>query len=924
MSDSNPPGTAVTTMTSAADPLHDDIRLVGRILGQVIREQTTDATFNLVETVRRTAVGSRRNGVAGVDQLVTDLAQIDIDDTLHVIRAFGWLALLANTAEDVHLEIRRRHHLDAGAPPQRGSLEAVLDELFGTDDLDIAHLADLIETVSVTPVLTAHPTEVKRQTVLAVVNRVADLLEERAIFATSPSRLAEIDAAITTEILTLWQTAVLRLSKLRVIDEINEALRYYPTSLFEVIPSLQGELESQLFRRLDAVGAPPRALEATGVIKMGSWIGGDRDGNPFVTAEVLDEAATANATAALREHLRAVFLLSRQLSMSERLIQPSADLLELAERSGDDSPFRADEPYRRALNGMYARLWAYAAALTPSPAAPPPKTAERAYESISELGDDLDIVAASLRSHGSGLLATKLVDPVRRSVRTFGAHLCGLDLRQNSAIHEQVIAEVLAAAGVHDDYLSLSESDRCDVLTNELNTPRSLRITGHDYSALTTSELAVFETAARLHRRLGAAVIPHIIISKAESASDVLEVALLAHEVGLVGPGHGAIDIVPLFETIADLRSCGDVINELLSNEVYRSIVAARNNSQEVMIGYSDSNKDGGYLMSHWSLTRAQRTLVAVTEQHGVHLRLFHGRGGTVGRGGGPAYDAILAQPSGSVRGSLRITEQGEMVAAKYARPVTARRNLETLLSATVLASCRAPSPEDSDRDALLEEVASASLRAYRSLVYDDSDFLGFFRSITPIAEISQLNVGSRPASRTASNRIEDLRAIPWVFAWSQCRLSIPGWYGVGSALEHCGAGSVEALRTLHRSSPELQTILSNLAMVLAKVDLEIASHYAEHLTGEVSGADRILDRITNEYDRTIELLADVRETPDLLSDNPVLARSITHRFPYLDPLHVLQVDLLGRYRAGDHDELVQRGIQLTLNAIATGLRNSG
>ncbi len=924
MSDPTKPGAAATTAEHAADPLRDDIRLLGRILGQVIREQTTDDTFNLVETVRRTAVGSRRNGVAGVDQLVTDLAQIDIHDTLHVVRAFGWLALLANTAEDVHLEIRRRHHLDAGAPAQRGSLEAVLDELCSGDDLDIEQLADLIETVSVTPVLTAHPTEVKRQTVLAVVNRVADLLEERTTFATSPSRLAEIDAAITTEILTLWQTAVLRLSKLRVIDEINEALRYYPTSLFEVIPSLQGELDSRLSRRLDAAGVTDRAIDTTGVIKMGSWIGGDRDGNPFVTADVLDEAVTANAAAALREHLRSIFLLSRQLSMSERLIRPSTELMALAERSGDDSPFRADEPYRRALNGMYARLWAYAAGVVPNPAAPPPKTNETAYGSISELADDLDIVATSLRSHGSGLLASTLVDPVRRSVRTFGAHLCGLDLRQNSAIHEQVIAEILATAGVHDDYLSLSEVDRRDVLTTELTTPRPLRITGHDYSELTTGELAVFETAARLHHRLGEAVIPHLIISKAESVSDVLEVALLAHEVGMMGPGRSMIDIVPLFETIADLRSCGDIVDELLSNEVYRSIVAARNNTQEVMIGYSDSNKDGGYLMSHWSLARAQRALVAVTERHGVHLRLFHGRGGTVGRGGGPAYEAILAQPAGSVRGSLRITEQGEMVAAKYARPVTARRNLETLVSATVLASCGSPIPEDSDRDALLDEVASASLRAYRSLVYDDVEFLGFFRSITPIAEISQLNVGSRPASRTASNRIEDLRAIPWVFAWSQCRLSIPGWYGVGSALEHCGTDSVDSLRALHRSSPELQTILSNLAMVLAKVDLQIAGHYADHLTDEAAGATRILARITGEYERTIDLLADVRETSDLLGDNPVLARSIRHRFPYLDPLHVLQVGLLRRYRAGDDDELVQRGIQLTLNAIATGLRNSG
>lgn len=921
MSDPTPP---VSASTERADALREDIRLLGRILGQVIREQTSEATFERVEAVRRSAVGSRRSGSAGVERLKADLSDLSIDDTLHVIRAFGWLALLANTAEDVHLEIRRRHHLDAGAPPQRGSFEAVLDELFASGTVEAAAIGDLIESISVTPVLTAHPTEVKRQTVLAVVNRVADLLEERSIFATSPSRTVEIDEAITAEILTLWQTAVLRLSKLRVVDEINEALRYYPTSLFEVIPSLQGDLEAQLSRRVNDSAGSRREIDASAVIKMGSWIGGDRDGNPFVTAEVLEEAVNANVTAALREHLRAVYTLSRQLSMSQRLITPTPDLIALAERSGDDSPFRADEPYRRALNGMYARLWAYASDVTPDPAAPPPKFAEAAYASLDELSADLDIVADSLRSHGADLLAASLVDPARRSVRTFGAHLCGLDLRQNSAVHEVVIAEIFAVAGVHEDYLALAETQRVSILAAELASPRPLRVPGHVYSDLTDTELSVFQTAARLHGRLGPAVIPHLVISKAESVSDVLEVALLAHEVGLMTPGHAALDIVPLFETIADLEHCGDVIDRLLSNDVYRSIVAARNNTQEVMIGYSDSNKDGGYLMSHWSLTRAQRALVDVTERHGVHLRLFHGRGGTVGRGGGPAYDAILAQPAGSVRGSLRITEQGEMVAAKYARPVTARRNLETLVSATLLASCRPSTPEDPDRDALLDEVASASLDAYRGLVYDDAEFLGFFRSITPIAEISQLNVGSRPASRTASDRIEDLRAIPWVFAWSQCRLSIPGWYGVGSALEQCGTASVEALRALHRGSAELRTILSNLAMVLAKVDLEIASHYAEHLTTDIGGAERIFARIRDEHRRTLDVLAEIRETRDLLADNPVLARSIANRFPYLDPLHVLQVDLLGRYRAGDHDELVQRGIQLTLNAIATGLRNSG
>jgi len=914
-----------TPADTAPDPLRDDIRLLGRILGDVIRDQTTDETFDLVERVRRTAVGGRRDGASAVNRLVHDLTDIDIHGILHVIRAFGWLALLANTAEDVHLELRRRHHLDSGHGAQRGSFQAVLNELIEDLAIDAEVIVERVAHLTVTPVLTAHPTEVRRQTVLEVVNRVADLLERRALYASSQSRLDEIDEAIATEILTLWQTAVLRLSKLRVVDEINEALRYYSTSLFSVVPKLQGDLEDLLRDRLPAL-SDPAAIDAGGVIRMGSWIGGDRDGNPFVTADVLEQAVSANAIAALRHHLGSVNRLSRQLSMSQRLITPTPALLALADRSGDDSPFRADEPYRRALNGMYARLWGLAARLVTDAPGPAPKFSAVAYASIDELIEDLDTVAQSLRSHGAGLLAHNLVEPVRRSARTFGTHLCSLDLRQNSAVHAAVIAELFATAGVCDEYLDLNEAARCDLLAIELSNPRPLIVERHRYSEVCAGEIAVFETAADLHRRFGPGVIPHLIISKAESPSDVLEVAVLARHVGLIDVADARcdIDIVPLFETIDDLGRAGAVIDSLLSNDVYRQLVAWRHDIHEVMIGYSDSNKDGGYLMSQSALAGAQRDLVAVTASHGVRLRLFHGRGGTVGRGGGPAYDAILAQPPGSVRGRLRITEQGEMVAAKYARPVTARRNLETLVSATMLASSRTSEQLDPDAEMIFDEVAVASFDAYRSLVYGDAEFLGVFNAITPIAEISHLNVGSRPASRTASGRIEDLRAIPWVFAWSQCRLSIPGWYGAGTALEQAGPDQLAALRNAYQRSAAVQTTLSNLAMLLAKVDLEIAAHYAEHLAAGTAGTERIFSIMTREHQRTVAMLSEVRETPDLLIDNPVLARSIRNRFPYLDPLHVLQVELLGRFRRGDHDELVQRGIQLTLNAIATGLRNSG
>jgi phosphoenolpyruvate carboxylase len=887
----------------------DDIRLLGRILGEVIADQAGAPVFDLIERVRRTAVESRRQGESPISALGVDLDGAEIDDILHVVRAFGWLALLANTAEDLHLEHRRREHLDAGEVDRPGGVAATMTALLDTG-IDASAVANALGHLRVSPVLTAHPTEVRRQTILDVVERISDLLEHRRLVPSSPSATAEVDTALRDEVLTLWQTAILRLSKLRVNDEVNEALRYYASSLFTVVPQLQAEVEHLAQARLG------RTIDGTDLIQMGSWIGGDRDGNPFVTSEVLAHAVTANASAAARHHLLGLIGLSRKLSMSARLVSPTAELLALAEASGDDSIFRADEPYRRALRGIHARLWATFAEVLDEVPGTEPRHPLPPYASISECVDDLRAVERSLESHGAADLALHRVAPLRRAIATFGTHLCRLDLRQNSAVHEQVIADLTRSSGF--DYRTASEDDRI-VLLLDLMQGRATLAAASEPAVL--SELAVLDTAARAQRLHGRGVLGQLIISKAESVSDVLEVAVLAEHAGLE-----PLDIAPLFETIDDLRSGPEVIDRLLSLPVYRDRVAALGNVHEVMIGYSDSNKDGGYLMSQWSLHRAQRRLVGVAARHGVHLRLFHGRGGTVGRGGGPAHEAILAQPVGTVNGDIRVTEQGEMVAAKYSRPVTAARNLETLVSATLTATLR--SGDDDDPvvdDDLMDLLADASHRAYRSLVHDDPDFAGFFRSVTPVSEISRLNVGSRPASRSASDRIDDLRAIPWVFAWSQCRLSLPGWFGLGSALAAAeAAGRLNEVVVLNQGSRFTRTALSNAAMVLAKVDLGIAERYVDRLAVDRSAAERIFAAISEEHATTIRLLTEVTGSGDLLADNPVLARSITNRFPYLDPLHVLQVDLLQRLRAGDDSELVQRGIQLTLNAIATGLRNSG
>lgn len=904
--------------THDASTPSDDIRLLGRLLGDVVREQAGDDTFNLIESVRRLAVDGRRTDPSSIEDLTAELQSVDIEDALHVIRAFGWLALLANTAEDVHAERRRRSHLDAGDGHRPGSTASAIERLTssGTPRQEIA---SVLNTLSVTPVLTAHPTEVRRQTVLDVVDRIADLLDRRSFRAESPSVIAEVDDTLRLEILTLWQTAVLRLSKLRVRDEINETLRHYRSSLYEVIPALRAEVNSVARAALD------QSIDSLHLVSMGSWIGGDRDGNPFVTADVLRLAVQANASEAFAHHLAAVWQLSRDLSMSARLVQPTNELIALAERSQDDSVFRADEPYRRAVKGIYARLSATSQLLIDDIPGNAPHTELPAYEHVGECIADLSVVSESLRSHGAEQIADAKVEPVRAALTTFGWHLCSLDLRQNSAVNERVVDELLRASGVCADYLDRSEADRVELLLSAIESPVVLHDAQHGYSDKVAEEFEVYFAAADAVRRFGPNVIRHLIISMAKSASDVLEVLLLGREAGI-----DDVDIVPLFETIEDLQNAPRIVDGLASIDWYRQHLGQRNDIQEVMVGYSDSNKDGGYLRSQWSLFTAQHEIAEVADRHGLALRLFHGRGGTVGRGGGPAHDAILAQPPGSVRGAIRITEQGEMVAAKYSRPVTAYRNLDTLVAATLISSLRdahdgndvAETPQGR---ALIDAVAASAMTNYRSLVYDDPKFTSFFRSVTPVGEISSLNVGSRPASRTASNRIEDLRAIPWVFAWSQCRLSIPGWFGVGSALTEVSSDvGVDAITAVYEGSPFFRSVVSNMAMVLAKVDLEIADHYVTNLAADIDHACDVMTRLRDDHRAALRWVSILTGSEDLLGDNPVLARSIENRFPYLDPLHVLQVEMLQRLRAGNDDELVRRGLQLTLNAIATGLRNSG
>ena len=932
--------------TDPGDSPDEDIRLLGRVLGSVIAEQAGVEVFETVEAIRKLAVEVRRNGGSDDARLGAAMSEMDIPTTLHVIRAFCWFSFLSNIAQDVHQSRRRRHHRSIGSPPQEGTISHAFEVAMAAGS-EPDELVALLRSVEVSPVFTAHPTEVRRKTILDTQRRIASMLEQRGRSRLDAIEHTEWEAELRMHVLTLWQTALLRLSKLRVRDEIDDALRYYQLTLLSEIPRLQLDVHRELSNLAG------HDVDMAPLLRMGSWIGGDRDGNPFVTAEVLQWAVERQATVALRHHLQSLLQLGLDLSLSSRLVTPTAALLELAEASGDDSQFRADEPYRRALRGMYARLAATALRTLGTVPGPDPIGTRQPYANPDELLADLAVVDASLRSHGAATLADAHVGPLHQSVASFGFHLCSLDLRQNSEVHERTVAELLAAAGVCSHYPALDEAERVRLLRTELSSARPLASAFVQYSAETISELSILRTAADARDRFGAMIIRHNVISKCQSVSDVLEVAVLCKEVGLLIPGTDdslALDIVPLFETIDDLAHAGDVIGSLIALPEYRRwLDHSRDGRQEVMLGYSDSNKDGGYLASNWALYRAEVAVVAAAATACVRLRFFHGRGGTVGRGGGPSYLAILAQPRGAVDGSLRLTEQGEVIAARYADASLARRSLEALLAATIEASLPRTELHDppSDFSTAMDEMAALSLRHYRSLVYDTPRFAQLFREMTPINEIATLNIGSRPASRSPSDRIEDLRAIPWVFSWSQCRIMLPGWYGTGTAFaEWVGTSSEREalLARMAREWPFFRSVMSNMGMVLAKTDLGIAARYRD-LASDEELAHNVFERISAEHALCLDWLQRITGGGPL-ADNPTLARSITDRFPYLDPLNHLQLDLLRRIRAdaaqagddtvapndvapndvapSDTSELVSRAIQLTINGLAAGLRNSG
>lgn len=915
-------------------PLLEDIRLLGRILGDVIREQEGVDTFELVERIRKLSVAFRRDADHEADRALKGLLKsLTGDQAVRVIRAFTYFSHLANLAEDRH-HIRRRQVHERAGDTQEGSIEVALARL-RWGGIHAKTVAQTLAHSYLSPVLTAHPTEVQRKSILDAERDLARLLTERDEIraraqprdALAPRELAANEAQMRARVAQLWQTRLLRFTRLTVADEIETALSYYEATFLREIPKLYGQLEQEL-------GNQPVAS----FLRMGQWIGGDRDGNPNVSAETLEYALRRQCEVALRHYLTELFWLGSELSLSAMLVQVTPEMQALAERSPDVNEHRMDEPYRRAVTGMYARLAATLREFTGGEAARHAVPPQNPYLRAEDLLADLRTIRDSLLAHHGAAIVQQRLRPLIRAVEVFGFHLATVDLRQNSEQHEEVVAELLAAARITKDYRALDEAGKQQVLLQLLNDARPLRVLDADYGELARKELAIFETAQRMVRRYGRAAIRHYIISHTEAVSDLLEVMVLQKEVGLL---HGTLDdharcdliVVPLFETIADLRNAAAIMRDFYALPGIARMVQRSGAEQDIMLGYSDSNKDGGIFTSNWELYRAEIALVDLFDRlanaHDIQLRLFHGRGGTVGRGGGPSYQAILAQPPGTVRGQIRLTEQGEVIASKYANPEIGRRNLETLVAATLEATLLQPTkPASKAFLQAAETLSQASMKAYRGLVYDTPGFADYFFSATPIREIAELNISSRPASRKALQKLEDLRAVPWSFSWGQSRVTLNGWFGFGSAVEaFLAAGDrkeqAALLQKMYRQWPFFRALLSNIDMVLAKSDLALGSRYSG-LVPDARLRKRIFGAIEAEWQRTVVALNLITGEKQRLAGNAALARSIRHRFPYIDPLHHLQVELVRRWREGQADERARRGIHLSINGIAAGLRNTG
>ncbi len=922
----------LTVVDSAESRLSDNIALLSALLNTAIYDTVGADDFALIESIRQTALKVHQtHDQAASLQLEQLLSGLTPAQTVCVVRAFSYFKHLVNLAEDLYAQQLANSQENTPSPGMLSHSLHCLAQANCAPETIMQFFAGAL----VSPVLTAHPTEVQRKSVLDIERTIAELLSARGPLI-SDSQRTRNRMLLQGAVCALWQTRMLRFSKLTVINEIENALTYYESTFLHVIPELLQDLERDLGQLMPA--AAPYQLPS--FLRMGSWIGGDRDGNPFVNGTTLREGVRLQAATLFKFYLQELSALKRELAVSTRLVGVSDAVLALSKASRDQSPHRLDEPYRLALNGVYDRFLATAATLLPDAGWSSEHAETLPFEHPEALLAPLQLIADSLKQHHGEALIYPRLGKLMKAINTFGFHLASVDIRQSSDVHEAVISELLHKAGYDFDYTSFNEQEKIEVLLEELKQPRLLFSPFQQYSELVHKEIGVLEAVRDMRQRFGDHTVRQYIISHTETLSDLLEVALLQREAGLLRGAWGSayiqvdLNIVPLFETIADLRDAPMIMGKWLSLIGIRHVIRYQGNEQEVMLGYSDSNKDGGFLTSNWELYKAEISLVELFHQAKVKLRLFHGRGGTVGRGGGPTYQAIMAQPQGTVDGQIRLTEQGEIIANKYADPVVGRKHLETLIAATLDATLFPADQLDPAKrrsfESVMETLSATAMTSYRSLVYETPGFAEYFFHTTPIDEIAGLNLGSRPAARKSTRRIEDLRAIPWGFSWGQCRLLLPGWYGLGSAIHQflhhdpqLKASRTALLQEMLLGWPIFNTLINNVDMVLAKTDLIVARHYA-HLLLDRQLREEIFSRIAHEHHLTTEAVNGLLGSQERLASQPVLAKSIRDRLPYLDPLNHLQVEMIQRYRNGEDDEKLKLAIPLTINGIAAGLRNTG
>lgn len=884
--------------------VQEEVLILTELLEDITKNMLAPETFEKIMQLKEL---STQEDYQGLNQLVTSLTN---DEMAYISRYFSILPLLINISEDVDLayEINHQNNIDQD---YLGKLSATIKMVAEKENA-----VEILEHLNVVPVLTAHPTQVQRKSMLDLTNHIHTLLRKYRDVKLGLINKEKWHNDLRRYIEIIMQTDMIREKKLKVTNEITNVMEYYNSSFLKAVPHLTAE-----YKRL----AKKHGLELKHPkpITMGMWIGGDRDGNPFVTADTLKQSAMTQCEVIMNYYDEKIYQLYREFSLSTSIVNVSKQVREMARQSKDNSIYREKELYRRALFDIQSKIQVTKAYLIED------KEVGVRYDTANDFYKDLITIRDSLlENKGEALISGDFVELIQ-AVEIFGFYLASIDMRQDSSVHEACVAELLKSAGIHSRYSELSEEEKCQLLLKELEEdPRILSATHVEKSELLEKELAIFKAARKLKDKLGDDVIRQTIISHATSVSDMLELAILLKEVGLVDKERARVQIVPLFETIEDLDHSEETMREYLSLGLAKKWIASRNNYQEIMLGYSDSNKDGGYLSSCWTLYKAQQQLTAIGDEFGVKVTFFHGRGGTVGRGGGPTYEAITSQPLKSIKDRIRLTEQGEVIGNKYGNKDAAYYNLEMLVSAAInrmITQWKSDTNTSNRYEAIMDQVVDRSYDIYRDLVFGNEHFYDYFFESSPIKAISSFNIGSRPAARKTITEIGGLRAIPWVFSWSQSRVMFPGWYGVGSSFKEFidkNPENIAILRDMYQNWPFFQSLLSNVDMVLSKSNMNIAFEYAKLCEDDQVKA--IYDTILDEWQLTKNVILEIEGYDELLAENPYLKASLDYRMPYFNILNYIQLELIKRQRRGELSSDQEKLIHTTINGIATGLRNSG